>query len=62
MPGFEVINAREKQALSKLFNEGGVLIAHGFENKRKKFHVREFEQNCSTRNKSVIAVSGSKCA
>ena len=64
MPGFEVINAREKQALSKLFNEGGVLIAHGLENKRKKFHVREFEQNCSKYFKSshCLAVSSGTAA
>ena len=47
MPGFEVINKEEKKAVAKIFDEGGVLFAHGFENLRKKFHIREFEKNFS---------------
>ena len=47
MPGFEIINMEEKKAVSNLFDEGGILFAHGFENLRKKFHVREFEKNFS---------------
>ena len=47
MPGFEVINKEEKKAVVKIFDEGGVLFAHGFENLRKKFHIREFEKNFS---------------
>ena len=43
MPGFELIDTKEKKALNKIFNEGGVLFAHGFEKFRKKYHVREFE-------------------
>ena len=64
MPGFEVINLRERQAISKLFNEGGVLIAHGLDSKRKKFHVREFENNCSKYFKSshCLAVSSGTAA
>ena len=53
MPGFEVIDGKEKKAVSKLFNEGAVLIAHGLENKRKNFHVREFEKNCCKYFKSI---------
>ena len=44
MPGFEIIDHKEKKALNKLFSEGGVLFAHGFDNVRKKYHVREFEK------------------
>ena len=64
MPGFEVINLRERQAISKLFNEGGVLIAHGLDSKRKKFHVREFENKCSKYFKSryCLAVSSGTAA
>ena len=64
MPGFEVINLRERQAISKLFNEGGVLIAHGLDSKRKKFHVREFENNCTKYFKSshCLAVSSGTAA
>ena len=44
MPGYELINKKEKNALTKLFDDGAVLFAHGFESKRKNFHVREFEK------------------
>ncbi len=47
MPGFELIDNKEKKALSNLFDEGGVLFAHGFDALRKKYHVREFEENLS---------------
>tara|TARA_Y100000590_G_scaffold455912_1_gene605438 strand:+ start:2556 stop:3683 length:1128 start_codon:yes stop_codon:yes gene_type:complete len=57
LPGFEVIDGKERKAVSKLFNEGGVLIAHGLEAKRKKFHVREFEKNCSKYFKSNHCLS-----
>ena len=43
MPGFEIIDKKEKLAVLKVFEEGGVLFAHGYERLRKKFHVREFE-------------------
>tara|TARA_B110000971_G_scaffold211785_1_gene240470 strand:- start:1470 stop:2618 length:1149 start_codon:yes stop_codon:yes gene_type:complete len=43
MPGFEIIDKKEKLAVLKIFEEGGVLFAHGYERLRKKFHVREFE-------------------
>ena len=61
MPGFEIINKEEKKAVSNLFDEGGVLFAHGFENLRKKFHVREFEKNFSKKMKckySLAVTSG----
>ena len=47
MPGFELIDNKEKKALSNVFDEGGVLFAHGFDALRKKYHVREFEENLS---------------
>ena len=47
MPGFELIGKEEKKGINKLFDEGGVLFAHGFNKKRKKFHVREFEKKLS---------------
>jgi 8-amino-3,8-dideoxy-alpha-D-manno-octulosonate transaminase len=52
MPGYELINQKEKKAVAKLFDEGGVLFAHGFDNLRKHFHVREFESKCSNYLKS----------
>ncbi len=43
MPGFELIGQEERDALNALMDEGGVFFAHGFDAKRKRFHVREFE-------------------
>ena len=47
MPGFEWIDEKEAQAVSKIFKEGGTLFAHGFDNIRKKYYVRSFEKNCA---------------
>ncbi len=48
MPGFEVIDEKEKKAISSIFDEGKVFFAHGFDNKRKRYHVREFESKLKT--------------
>ncbi|MDC3081834.1 aminotransferase class V-fold PLP-dependent enzyme [Paracoccaceae bacterium] len=48
MPGFEVIDEKEKKAISRIFDEGKVFFAHGFDNKRKHYHVREFEAKLKT--------------
>jgi 8-amino-3,8-dideoxy-alpha-D-manno-octulosonate transaminase len=45
MPGYELIDNLERKAVNKLFLDGGVLFAHGFDNIRKNYHVREFEDN-----------------
>lgn len=47
MPGFELIDDQEKLAVSAVFDEGGVLFAHGFDSIRSKYHVREFEVSCA---------------
>ncbi len=64
MPGWELINHKEKKSLLSLFNEGGCLFAHGFEKYRKRFHVREFEKNIKNRFKSkyCVAVSSGTAA
>jgi len=43
MPGFELIDKKEQEAVNQIFNDGGILFAHGFDGLRKNFHVREFE-------------------
>ena len=48
MPEFEVIDEKEKKAISRIFDEGKVFFAHGFDNKRKHYHVREFENKLKT--------------
>ena len=48
LPGFETIDNKEKNAVIEIFENGGsVFFAHGFDSLRNKFHVREFEKNCS---------------
>ena len=36
MPGFELIGREEKEAVIEVFEEGGILFAHGFDSLRKK--------------------------
>lgn len=44
MPGFELIGEEERNAVNELFDDGGVLFAHGFEALRNnRYHVRELE-------------------
>ena len=64
MPGYELIDKKEKKALMKLFNDGAVLFAHGFDVQRKNFHVREFEEKISKyfKIKYCLAVSSGTAA
>ncbi len=48
MPGFERIDNNELSLVTKVFQEGGVLFAHGFEQLRKRFWVRELESKISS--------------
>ena len=57
MPGFEIIDKKERLAVEKIFKEGGVLFAHGFDRLRKKFHVREFEHMFSKKFKSKYCLA-----
>lgn len=47
MPGWEVVGAEEAAMVQQVFESGGVLMAHGFDSRRTRFFVREFEQACS---------------
>ena len=64
MPGFEIIDKKEKLAVSKVFEEGGILFAHGFDKLRKKFHVREFEEQAKKKigTKFALAVTSGTSA
>ena len=64
MPGFEIIDKKEKLAVSKIFEEGGILFAHGFDKFRKKFHVREFEEQAKKKigTKFALAVTSGTSA
>ena len=50
MPGFELIGEEERKAVNQLFDDGGVLFAHGFDSLRNgRYHVREFETKFAKR-------------
>lgn len=45
MPGYELIGKEEKEAIIELFEQSGVLFAHGFDKQRGgTYKVREFEK------------------
>lgn len=46
MPGWEWVGAEEAAMVRAVFDSGGVLMAHGFDNYRSRFFVREFEEAC----------------
>ena len=64
MPGYEIIDKKEFLAVKKIFDEGGVFFAHGFDNIRKKYYVREFEKNNANffRSKYTLAVTSGTAA
>ena len=65
MPGFEIIDRKERNSIVKLFDkEGGVLFAHGYDKIRKKYHVREFEKQLEKKfsSKYALAVSSGTAA
>ena len=64
MPGWELINKKEQKALNKIFNEGSIFFAHGFDNLRKRYHVREFERDICKKFgvKDALAVSSGTAA
>ena len=43
MPGWEIIGKEERNSINKLFDEGGVLFAHGFGKFRKRYHVENLK-------------------
>ena len=64
MPGFEIIDKKEFLAVKKIFDEGGVLFAHGFDKIRKKYYVREFEKENSKffKSKYTLALTSGTAA
>ncbi|MEC8074307.1 MAG: aminotransferase class I/II-fold pyridoxal phosphate-dependent enzyme [Pseudomonadota bacterium] len=64
MPGYELIDNKEFLAIKKIFDNGGILFAHGFDKIRKNYHVREFENSSKKFFKSnyALAVSSGTAA
>ena len=64
MPGYEWIDSKESKAVKNLFKEGGTLMAHGFEKRRKKFYVRKFEEVSKSffKSKYCLAVTSGTAA
>ena len=45
MPGYEVIDQKEFEEVKKVFDKGGILFRHGFDNMRSNsYKVKEFEE------------------
>jgi 8-amino-3,8-dideoxy-alpha-D-manno-octulosonate transaminase len=45
MPGFELVGKEERDEINQLFDDGGILFAHGFDALRNgRYRVREFEK------------------
>lgn len=64
MPGYELIDWKEKKALKEIFDQGSIFFAHGFDKVRKKYHVREFEKLCQKyfKSKYCLMVSSGTAA
>lgn len=64
MPGWEVVGAEEAAMVQQVFDSGGVLMAHGFDSRRTRFFVREFEKACAETFRSSFcqAVSSGSAA
>ena len=64
MPGFELIGKEEQEAVNQIFDDGGILFAHGFDAMRKNFHIREFEEMATNHFdcKYALAVSSGTAA
>jgi 8-amino-3,8-dideoxy-alpha-D-manno-octulosonate transaminase len=63
MPGWELINQKEKNKVLEIFNKSnGVMFAHGFNDRRKNiFRVRDFEKKICSKLKvkySLATTSG----
>ncbi len=53
MPGFEIIDKKEKLEIDSIFKKGAVLFRHGFDEKRKgSYKVKQFENDFKKKFKS----------
>ena len=58
MPGFEIIDKKEKLEIDSIFKKGAVLFRHGFDEKRKgSYKVKQFENNFKKKFKSKYSLA-----
>jgi 8-amino-3,8-dideoxy-alpha-D-manno-octulosonate transaminase len=65
MPGFELIGKEEQREVNDIFERGGILFRHGFDNLRNGcYKVRDFEKAFSERfeNRPALAVTSCTAA
>ena len=64
MPGYELLGREELEAIKQIFNEKPVLFAHGFDNVRRAYHVRDFEKALEKQfdSKHAVCVSSGTAA
>ena len=65
MPGYELISKEEKKEIESIFDNGGVLFRHGFDDRRNKtYKVLEFERNFAKKfnSKYSLAVTSGTAA
>ena len=62
MPGYEVIGNEELAQIKEIFDSGGILFRHGFDEQRRGcYKVKEFEAECCRffkANHSLAVTSG----
>ena len=57
MPGYELIGKEELDEIKEIFNNGGILFRHGFDNLRgNTYKVKEFEKNFLKKYHPIIAL------
>ena len=57
MPGSEIIDEKEKNAISKLFSESGILVSTGNKSQKRRFYVRELEKKFARKMKCKFALA-----
>ena len=57
MPGSEIIDEKEKNAISKLFSESGILVSTGNKSQKRRFYVRELEKKFAHKMKCKFALA-----
>lgn len=57
MPGWELIGREEREAVGEVFDGGGILWAHGFDDRRATYKVRQFERDFAARMQAPRAAA-----